>query len=133
MKGQELLFFNPLLGGRQSGVVSQHSPETTQTGGMRLSLCTTSHPWGHLAPAQGLLSPCQQLPSCPTLSPGSASGLYLFGGYSVKAQIYLLKMLVFRERELTATAHTQQPRGRSDGNGGSGGQCCMEAIPFSDP
>lgn len=56
-------------------------------------------------PATSTLSHTQPL--------GPASGLYLLGGCSFKAQIYLLKMLLFRDRELTATAHTQQPGGRS--------------------
>lgn len=43
---------------------------------------------------------------------GSVSVLQLLGGCSFKAQIYLLKMLLFRDRELTATAHAQQPGGR---------------------
>lgn len=117
MKSRELLFLCPSLGGRQRGAGSTHTPEMTQIGG-----CTTTHPWGHLAPAQGTLHPRQQLAPRPTLAPWD-----LLLCCSFEAQIYLLEMLFFRDGELTATACAQQPQGKVWGDGDGRGQgVCRE-------
>lgn len=115
MEGQELLFFSPSLSGRQRGPVSQHTLEMMQTGGMRLSRYLVHHqaPLGSPGPCPRVASPCQQQPSCPT-QPRPASARYPLGDCGFKAQIFLLMVLLFKDRELTATVHTQQSGGRSE-------------------